>query len=237
MNKYHLYSLLLGYLPGCILTAEIVCRRLTGKSASELGTSGNPGMANVMAHLGFKPGIIVLAGDLGKCILACLAAWLLFGRSGALAGDPGIGRAAILWAGLGCTAGHDFPFWRGFRGGKGVATSCIAMFLGDPLTGLAANAAGMLTVFATKYLTLGGLVIPAVYAVLMYLSHGAAYALPALGFLALTLITHWKSLMQIPAGTAEKVDVLGAIRRKFGGKKPAEAEENADGNAADAESQ
>ena len=222
MNKYCLYCLLLGYLPGCILTAEIVCRKLTGKSASELGTSGNPGMANVMAHLGFKPGLIVLAGDLGKCVLSCLAAWLLFGRDGALAGDPGLGRAAILWAGLGCTAGHDFPFWRGFRGGKGVAASCIAMFLGDPLTGLIANIAGMLTVFATKYLALGGLVIPAVYAALIYLWRGVDCAVPAIGFLLLTLITHRRSLMQIPAGTAEKVDVLGAIKRKFGRKKAAE---------------
>ena len=175
MNKYCLYCLLLGYLPGCILTAEIVCRKLTGKSASELGTSGNPGMANVMAHLGFKPGLR-----------------------------------------------HDFPFWRGFRGGKGVAASCIAMFLGDPLTGLIANIAGMLTVFATKYLALGGLVIPAVYAALIYLWRGVDCAVPAIGFLLLTLITHRRSLMQIPAGTAEKVDVLGAIKRKFGRKKAAE---------------
>lgn len=59
-------SLLIGYLCGCVLTAEIVARRLTGKSCSRLGTTGNPGMANVMANLGFVPGIIVLAGDLAK---------------------------------------------------------------------------------------------------------------------------------------------------------------------------
>ena len=96
------------------------------------------------------------------------------------------------------------------------------MFLGDPLTGLIANISGMLTVFATKYLALGGLVIPAVYAVLIYLWRGVDCAVPALGFLLLTLITHRRSLMQIPAGTAEKVDVLGAIKRKFGRKKAAE---------------
>ena len=55
-------SLLIGYLFGCVLTAEIVARRLTGKSRSRLGTTSNPGMANVMANLGFVPGIIVLAG-------------------------------------------------------------------------------------------------------------------------------------------------------------------------------
>ena len=114
-------SLLIGYALGNVLTAEIVTRKLTGRPCRELGTTGNPGMANVMAHLGFKPGIITLAGDLGKCALSCLLADLLF--------TPAIGRIAVLYAGVGCTLGHDFPVWQKFHGGKGVATSCLAIFL------------------------------------------------------------------------------------------------------------
>ena len=59
-----LISLGIGYLFGCILTAEIVAHKITGGSASKLGDTGNPGMANIMASLGFVPGIITLAGDL-----------------------------------------------------------------------------------------------------------------------------------------------------------------------------
>ena len=47
---------------GGFLTAECIARRLTGRSARDLG-SGNPGMANIMATLGKGPGFAVLAGD------------------------------------------------------------------------------------------------------------------------------------------------------------------------------
>ena len=91
-----LISLLIGYCFGCILTGEIVAYKYTGGSASKVGDTGNPGMANIMAALGFKPGITVLIGDLLKCLIAMLIAWKLYGMTG------------ILYAGLGSTIGHDF---------------------------------------------------------------------------------------------------------------------------------
>ena len=57
--------LLVGYLLGSFLTAECIARRLTGRSARDLG-SGNPGMANIMATLGKGPGFAVLAGDVHR---------------------------------------------------------------------------------------------------------------------------------------------------------------------------
>ena len=45
-------TLVISYFLGCFLTAEVVCRKLTGKPAKYLGTTGNPGMANVMSHFG-----------------------------------------------------------------------------------------------------------------------------------------------------------------------------------------
>ena len=68
--------LLVGYLLGSFLTAECIARRLTGRSARDLG-SGNPGMANIMATLGKGPGFAVLAGDVAKTVLACGLCWLL----------------------------------------------------------------------------------------------------------------------------------------------------------------
>lgn len=202
-------SLILGYLFGNFMTAEIVTRRLTGKPCSELGRTGNPGMANVMANLGFKAGITVLAGDLGKCALACLLAGLSFGRTA--------GHIAVLYAGVGVTLGHDFPFW--VRGGKGVATSCLAIFLYSPLWGFVANVAGMLVTFATKYLCIGGAVLPALFVIPMFVFDGKEAGFLSLFLAALCFSRHWPAIKTIPSGTCEKTDVVGAIREHLGGKK------------------
>ena len=74
-------SVCIGYLFGCFLTAELVARKFSGKSASELGETGNPGMANIMASLGFIPGIITLLGDILKCLISMTVSFLLFRKS------------------------------------------------------------------------------------------------------------------------------------------------------------
>ena len=202
-------SLVIGYLFGCFLTAELVSRKYAGKGAAEIGDTGNPGMANIMAHLGFIPGIITLCGDLLKVILAGLICYGIFRESGWI---------VVLYAGLGCTLGHLFPFWRHFRGGKGVATISITIALYAFLPGLAANIAGMLVVFATKYLCIGGPVIPLSFLVFMLL-RGDVEAAVIAGILSVfSFLAHSRSILGIRTGKTAKNDVLGAIRKKLQGR-------------------
>ena len=118
--------LLVGYLLGSFLTAECIARRLTGRSARDLG-SGNPGMANIMATLGKGPGFAVLAGDVAKTVLACGLCWLLAG--------PVLGHTALLYAGAGAISGHNYSLWNKGWGGKGVAVTCAWLILYLPVTG------------------------------------------------------------------------------------------------------
>ena len=199
-------SVLIGYAFGCFLTAELVARKFAGKSASELGETGNPGMANIMASLGFVPGILTLLGDLLKCVLAMLLSLLLFRETG---------RIVMMYAGLGCTLGHDFPFWRGFKGGKGVATSSAVIVVYSFLWGLLANLAGMLVTFATKYLCIAGPVIPLFFMVFMFLKGDTEAGLISVVLSALALLCHLPSVFGIFKGTTSKTDVLGALAKKF----------------------
>lgn len=203
MNQF--LCLLIGYLFGNILTAEIVARKYAGKSAFAIGTSHNPGMANIMAHVGFVPGLLVLAGDLAKVAAADLVCWFFF--SGTL------GRSALIFAGTGATIGHDFPFWHHFRGGKGVASSCLAIFLYAPLAGVLANIAGMLAVFATQYLCVGGVVIPLVFTILSAFFCGRTAVACGILLTALAFLKHGPALLQAFRGTGEKTNVPGAIRK------------------------
>ncbi|MBS5262669.1 MAG: glycerol-3-phosphate acyltransferase [Roseburia sp.] len=60
-----------------MLTATFVVKHSTGNDVSKIG-SGNPGMANVMEHIGKKEGVLVLAGDILKVIVAGILGRLLF---------------------------------------------------------------------------------------------------------------------------------------------------------------
>lgn len=198
-------SILIGYCFGCFLTAEVVARRVAGKPAAQLGETGNPGMANIMASLGFWPGLITLLGDLLKSLLAMAICSLLFYRDGWI---------VTMYAGLGCTLGHDFPFWRRFRGGKGVATTSAVLVIYSVLWGLLANVAGMLVTFATKYLCIAGPVIPLFFTLFLFLKGDVEAGVLSIVFSLLALYCHAPSILGIKSGRTSQTDVLGALLKK-----------------------
>lgn len=110
----------LGYLIGTFPTADLVSRRASGgKVDLRTSGSGNPGAANAAEVLGKKVGAIVMVGDIAKGVVACAVGAAVAGPAGAHLG------------GTACVAGHCYPVWNGFDGGKGVAASvgqCLATF-------------------------------------------------------------------------------------------------------------
>lgn len=109
-----------GYLLGTAPSADVASRLATGGAADlrSKGT-GNPGGMNARRVLGHRIGAAVIAADIAKGTVAC--GW---GRR--RAGDLG---AHV--AGAAAVAGHCYPLWSRFRGGKGVATSfgqCLYTF-------------------------------------------------------------------------------------------------------------
>ena len=111
---------LVGYLLGTFPSADLVTRIATrGELDIRAVGSGNPGTLNAMKSIGTVWGIVVLVLDVLKGIAAGVIGRELAGTDGAY-----VAAAASI-------AGHIFPVWTGFRGGKGVATSagaCIAVF-------------------------------------------------------------------------------------------------------------
>ena len=194
--KERIICLLIGYLFGCFMTAEIVVRKLTGRPARELGTSGNPGMANVMANLGFKAGITVLIGDLMKTAAASVVSYLLFGED--------IGKMALLYAGLGATLGHVFPAWHRFKGGKGVTTIASTIILVNPLLGWLAGVVGVAAIILSGYLSVAAVIAMAFYAVAMLFLGHPEVAFIAVVFQAITIRCHWSKLAGIKDGTTHR---------------------------------
>lgn len=102
----------LGYLLGTIPFAVLVTRVATrGRVDIRETGSGNPGGFNTFREIGKGWGIVVVLLDGGKAMVAGLIALVL------------VGDAAAYAAATAAIAGHIWPVWTGFRGGKGVATA------------------------------------------------------------------------------------------------------------------
>jgi glycerol-3-phosphate acyltransferase PlsY len=110
----------IGYLLGTIPSAGVVAWLATrGRIDLRQAGSGNPGAINAIKMLGTRWGLVVLVADIAKGLAAGVVGLLVGGDAGAYA------------AATAAVAGHIFPVWSGFRGGKGVATSagaCLAAF-------------------------------------------------------------------------------------------------------------
>ena len=120
----------MSYLLGSIPTG-FLCAKARGIDIRAIG-SGNIGATNVMRALGKGPGIMVLLIDAAKGFVPVFVAPALF---------PHLDQNALQILCCVCViAGHNWPCWLRFKGGKGVATSAGALlaFLPVPmLCGLA----------------------------------------------------------------------------------------------------
>ena len=204
-----LICLLVGYLCGSVLTAEIVARRIAGRSVFELG-DGNPGMANVGHELGTKAALACLAGDILKTLLPVLVLSRLFPVQG--------WQVVVAWTGLGTTLGHIYPFWHRFKGGKGVTTIASTIILMNPLWGILAGVVGVVTIILSGFLSVGAVVAIVFYTVVACVSMPWDCKIAAVIFLLLQVSSHWSKLRGIPAGTTHRASLSTKFWAKVRGK-------------------
>ncbi len=111
--------------------------------------SGNIGATNVIRVMGKKIGVPVFILDMLKGLFPVLGArwWAL--QQGLSPDWPSIA------AGFGAVLGHNFTFWLGFKGGKGIATSAGIMLALLPLPLAVGLAVWLLLFFTTRYVAVG----------------------------------------------------------------------------------
>ncbi|HEY0546187.1 MAG TPA: glycerol-3-phosphate 1-O-acyltransferase PlsY [Pyrinomonadaceae bacterium] len=153
--------LIAAYLLGSIPFGYLIVRAKEGGDVRETG-SGGTGATNVTRRAGKSAGIITLLLDAAKGLAAVYLARKF------LTPDFGINwwvaAAAIL-----SVAGHIFPVWLGFRGGKGVATG-VGVFLAlSPLAVACAALVFILIVAATRYVSLGSMAATVAFPVCVWL--------------------------------------------------------------------
>lgn len=144
--------ILIGYCFGLIQTAYIY-GKMNGIDIRTVG-SGNAGTTNALRVLGKKAGLIVFLGDVAKTVAAVIVVRLLFGES-----NPDSIYMLMLYTAAGVILGHNYPFYLGFKGGKGIAATAGLIAALGPWFILVEGLVFIIVFTTTHYVSLGSLLV------------------------------------------------------------------------------
>ena len=201
------FCLVFGYVFGLFQTGYLY-GRMNHIDIRNYG-SGNSGTTNALRVLGKKAGLIVFIGDFFNMFFACLLVRIF------LKGDPNT-DLYVLYTGLGVVMGHNFPFYLGFKGGKGIASMAGLLVSMDWRVTLVCAAVFLGTVIITRYVSLGSIFVVILFFIQMvlYESMGAYQVAPGsrLEFYALAGVLtgmaiwrHRANIRRLLAGTENKL--------------------------------
>lgn len=152
---FRILLLIIGYFIGNIETGYIF-GKLNKMDIRNYG-SGNAGATNTLRVLGPKAGLIVFFGDFCKSLIPCLVVRYIFRDNVSLS------YVYMLYIGLGVVLGHNFPFYLGFKGGKGVASTAGIIMALDYRIAFFCLAIFILIVAITRYVSLASIVVMIIF--------------------------------------------------------------------------
>jgi glycerol-3-phosphate acyltransferase PlsY len=185
-----LAMLVTAYLLGSISSAILLSKIMGFRDPRSEG-SRNPGATNVLRIAGRKPAFFTLVGDCLKGLIPVLAAGLLFD-------DP----LVVAFTGFAAFAGHCFPVFFGFSGGKGVATAIAATVGFDWIAGGMLIVTWLVIARAFKISSLAAIVSFCVLPALIYWRVPDARVAAVFGALSIILIwRHRANIQRLLSGT------------------------------------
>ncbi|MDG1878390.1 MAG: glycerol-3-phosphate acyltransferase [Acidimicrobiales bacterium] len=180
------------YLAGTFPTALWLGRR-AGTDPTKAG-SGNPGASNVYRLSGKRTGVMVGVIDALKSVVPVVTALVVAGRP----------EAHAVW--VAAVAGHVWPFYRRFRGGKGVATAGGGGLVLSPLVGLVCAVLFFMVVKFGRVAALGSITIAVSYPIISALigRPGWEVAVGA-GVAAILVLRHQSNIRRILGRSEQRV--------------------------------
>lgn len=189
------------YLVGSIPWAVIVVKIFWKQDIRTLG-SGNTGATNVLRVFGTAPGLAVLFLDALK---GAVGVWL------ALMFVPAEWSSGADWfsvlGAMAAVAGHSFSPFIGFRGGKGVATAAGAIISVAPKVAPVMVVIFVVVVAIWKYVSLGSIVIAALFPGVSWLLYPDRYALLLFSVITAVLVIwrHRSNIGRIRRGEESRI--------------------------------
>src|SRR5215467_5425015 len=184
------FAIIVAYLIGSVPFALLLSRRWSATDLRTFG-SGNLGAANALRASGVRAGVLVAILDAAKGAASVALAMRL---SNAPVAPAAAGFAAII--------GHVYPIWLKFKGGKGVATACGVFSVLTPIAVPPSLVAFLLTVWGTKYISLGSIVASVALPSIAYAAGASGASLAAAcAAAALIIFRHRSNVMRLLHGT------------------------------------
>ncbi len=180
-----LLIVLAAYLIGS-LSFAVILSRLFGMPDPRSYGSGNPGATNVLRSGRKAVAALTLLGDALKGAAAVLLARWATARYSLPDYTPAL-------AGLAAFAGHLWPVFFGFKGGKGVATALGLLLALNPWLGLACAATWLVVFAVTRVSSLSALMAAGLAPVYAWLLEGNVVQTAAIGGLAVLIFWRHKA--------------------------------------------
>ncbi len=213
-----LLIVVLSYLLGSIPTSIWVGKLFKGVDIREHG-SGNAGATNTFRILGWKAGVVVSLIDLAKGFTAAYYISQIGYYTGGVL--PQIEIMGVQWetdvfmrliAGAAAVAGHMYPLYAQFKGGKGVITAAGMLYGIEPISITLAISVFAIVLFTSRYVSLASILANMSYpAFLFMLKYGFEY--PIDGSLivisatvaATIIIKHHANIRRLIKGTENRI--------------------------------
>ncbi|ADL12572.1 glycerol-3-phosphate 1-O-acyltransferase PlsY [Acetohalobium arabaticum] len=192
----YIFVILISYLLGSIPFGLIITRLVKGVDIREYG-SGNIGATNAYRVMGFGMGIMVALCDIGKGYISVFIAQQVFGSQAAL---------ILILAGLAAIAGHNWPIFLKFDGGRGVATSVGVLISLLPKAVLIAFFAWLVIVLTTRYVSLGSIIGAVLIPIsALIFNSPATYVGLGLAIAIFVVYRHRPNIQRLLAGEENKI--------------------------------
>ena len=171
--------------------------------------SGNAGLTNYIRNYGAASSLFVIAIDMGKAVLACLAAGLILEPYDLYVEGKALGGLFVI-------LGHVFPALLGFRGGKGILSGVTVALMLDWRIGLFVFSIFLVAYFLTKYVSLGNVLSAGSFGFIYAFFHRDSIFPIFVGFFLSALIVwmHRGNISRLLKGQERKTDLFGKGSKK-----------------------
>jgi len=183
-------AVIIAYFMGNISPA-IILGKLSGVDIKKEG-SGNAGTTNVLRVLGKKAAVITLVIDIGKGVVAVL-----------LGGFIG-GSVAAAYCAVAVFAGHIWPCFYNFKGGKGVATAFGAIMAINWVLGLVVLGVVAVFVLLTQRMSVGSIMGAASFPVSAYFME-PEFLIPGFIMAVIVIVKHRANIGRLMRGEEPKM--------------------------------